>query len=115
MGLIELEENIAVRQSRKKESKISKRCGTTVQGKWPPHKEILDLSQISTLFFQTLSPIPGQIFQKLKRRHNTGRCTQRVGFGAVHGHGFYSACSWWIFIDAALAPDCGTLASIHSA
>ena len=45
-----------------------------------PHKEILDLSQHTTLFAQTLSLIPRHVFQKLERRHKTGRSSRKFGF-----------------------------------
>jgi hypothetical protein len=45
-----------------------------------PHKEILDLSHHSTLFSQTLSFIPRHVFQKLERRHKTGRASRKFGF-----------------------------------
>ena len=45
-----------------------------------PHKEISDLSHHNTLFSQTLSLIPGHVFQKLENRHKTGRCSRKFGF-----------------------------------
>lgn len=45
-----------------------------------PHKEILDLRHHTTLFFQTLSLIPGHIFQQLEHRHKTGRASLKFGF-----------------------------------
>lgn len=45
-----------------------------------PHKEILDLSHHNTLFSQTLSLIPRHVFQKLERRHKTGRSSRQFGF-----------------------------------
>ena len=45
-----------------------------------PHKEILDLSHHNTLFSQTLSLIPGHVFQKLERKHKTGRSSRKFGF-----------------------------------
>jgi len=48
--------------------------------KLSPHKEILDLSHHNTLFAQTLSFIPRHVFQKLERRHKTGRSSRRFGF-----------------------------------
>ena len=45
-----------------------------------PHKEILDLSHHNTLFSQTLSLIPRHVFQKLERRHKTGRSSRKFGF-----------------------------------
>jgi len=45
-----------------------------------PHKEILDLSHHNALFSQTLSLIPGHVFQKLERRHKTGRSSRKFGF-----------------------------------
>jgi hypothetical protein len=45
-----------------------------------PHKEILDLSYHTTLFSQTLSFIPIHVFQKLERRHKTGRSSRKFGF-----------------------------------
>jgi hypothetical protein len=45
-----------------------------------PHKEILDLSHHNTLFSQTLSFIPRHVFQKLERKHKTGRTSRRFGF-----------------------------------
>lgn len=45
-----------------------------------PHKEILDLSHHNTLFSQTLSLIPGHVFQKLEHRHKTGRSSRKFGF-----------------------------------
>jgi hypothetical protein len=45
-----------------------------------PRKEILNLSHHNTLFSQTLSLIPRHVFQKLKRRHKTGRSSRKFGF-----------------------------------
>jgi hypothetical protein len=45
-----------------------------------PYKEILDLSHHNTLFSQTLSFIPGHVFQKLERKHKIGRSSRRFGF-----------------------------------
>ena len=45
-----------------------------------PHKGILDLSHHNTLFSQTLSLIPRHVFQKLERRHKTGRSSRKFGF-----------------------------------
>ena len=45
-----------------------------------PYKEILDLSHHNTLFSQTLSLIPRHVFQKLERRHKTGRSSRQFGF-----------------------------------
>jgi IS4 transposase len=43
-------------------------------------KEILDLAHNNTLFSQALSLIPRHVFQKLERRHKTGRSSRRFGF-----------------------------------
>ncbi|WP_371261804.1 DUF4372 domain-containing protein, partial [Desulfovibrio desulfuricans] len=45
-----------------------------------PHKEILDLSHHTTLFSQLLSLIPGHVFEKLERKHKTGRSSRQFGF-----------------------------------
>lgn len=45
-----------------------------------PHKAILDLSHHAALFSRTLSLIPGHVFQKLERRHKTGRSSRKSGF-----------------------------------
>jgi hypothetical protein len=44
------------------------------------HKEILNLSHHTTLFSQTLSFIPRHVFQKLEKRHKTGRASRKFGF-----------------------------------
>ena len=38
------------------------------------------MSHHNTLFSQTLSLIPGHVFQKLERRHKTGRSSRKFGF-----------------------------------
>jgi hypothetical protein len=40
----------------------------------------LDVSHHNTLFSQTLSLIPRHVFEKLERRHKTGRASRRFGF-----------------------------------
>lgn len=42
--------------------------------------EILNMAHINTLFAQTLSLIPRHVFQKLEKRHKTGRCSRKFGF-----------------------------------
>lgn len=42
--------------------------------------EILNMAHVNTLFAQTLSLIPRHIFQKLEKRHKTGRSSRRFGF-----------------------------------
>ena len=61
-------------------SKISHNCVTRIYHNYLLHKEILDMSFHNTLFSQTLSLIPRFIFQKLERRHKTGRASRRFGF-----------------------------------
>lgn len=55
-------------------------CGKRNHHNILPHKEILDLSHHNTLFSQTLSLIPRHVFQKLERRHKTGRSSRKFGF-----------------------------------
>ena len=61
-------------------SKISNFCGIEILPKQLSHKEILDMSFCSTLFSQTLAFVPRHIFQKLERRHKTGRSSRKFGF-----------------------------------
>jgi hypothetical protein len=60
--------------------KISKGYATRSLPKPLHAKEILNMAHHNTLFSQILSLIPRHVFQKLERRHMTGRSSRKFGF-----------------------------------